>query len=67
VYRLLMESTVSAAEFFPYLMGTHWFPETVDLYFHGEYERTFHDILGDLIDRSTVRCDKGVLRTVVKP
>jgi glyoxylase-like metal-dependent hydrolase (beta-lactamase superfamily II) len=67
VYWLLMKGTVSAAEFFPYLMGTHWFPETVDFYFHGEYEKTFHDVLGDLIDRSTVRRDNGQLRTVVKP
>jgi hypothetical protein len=48
-------------------MGTQWFPETVDLYFHGEYERTYQEILRQLLDRRAIRTDNGTLRAAVKP
>jgi hypothetical protein len=38
IHTLLMQRESDEAGFFEYLMGTHWFPETVDLCFQGEYQ-----------------------------
>ena len=37
VYTLMMKRSACAETFFRNLMGTPWFVETVDMYFHGDY------------------------------
>jgi hypothetical protein len=48
-------------------METHWYRETVDLYFEGRYEAKYDEILSNFIDREIVQLENGRLSTVVKP
>jgi hydroxyacylglutathione hydrolase len=67
VYTLMMKRTVPEDDFFPYLMQTHWYPETVDLYLGGRYEATYSDVLSKFLDRGIVQLKNGGLETTVKP
>ena len=37
IYTLMMKKALPAGALFDYLMNTHWYQETVDLYFNGRY------------------------------
>lgn len=67
VYTLMMNHTVREGEFLAYLMTTHWFKETVDLFFNGDYESKYSDILNAFIQKGIVIRNNGVLSTTVKP
>ncbi len=67
VYTLLMKRTVAQDEFYGQLMQTHWFKETVDLYFNGDYEAKYNEIMQSFIKRGIVKVDNGNLYTTVKP
>jgi glyoxylase-like metal-dependent hydrolase (beta-lactamase superfamily II) len=67
VYTLLMKQPVDEATFFDLLMGTHWFPETVNLYFGGNYRKQYDETLGAFLKRGVVRRVNGRLTTTVKP
>jgi len=67
VYTLMMKKTFKNTEFFPYLMGTYWFRETVDLYFNGEYEMKYNEIIKSFLKRGIVKQKGGSLFTTVKP
>ena len=49
VYTLLMKGSLVENDLFPYLMGTYWFKETVDLYFNSEYEFKYHEIIDKFV------------------
>jgi len=67
VYTLLMKKTIPEKDFFPYLMNTFWYPETVDLYFNGEYEKKYDEIMRGFIGRGVVKRKGASLFTTVKP
>jgi hydroxyacylglutathione hydrolase len=67
VYTLMMKKTIKEADFLPHLMDTYWFKETVDLYFNGEYEMKYDEILKSFIKRGIVKQKGGNLFTTVKP
>ncbi|CAB1078450.1 hypothetical protein D1AOALGA4SA_6189 [Olavius algarvensis Delta 1 endosymbiont] len=67
VYTLMMKKTIKETEFFPYLMDTYWFKETVDLYFNGEYEMKYNEIINSFLRRGIVKQKGGDLFTTVKP
>ncbi|MBN2125866.1 MAG: MBL fold metallo-hydrolase [Deltaproteobacteria bacterium] len=67
IYTLLMKKAVPAESLFPWLMGTRWFRETVDLYFDGAYRSTYDGIMRDFLRRDVVRREGGVLHTTVRP
>ena len=67
VYTLLMKQPVDESAFFELLMGTHWFGETVDLYFGGDYRKKYNDTLSALLERGVVQRYDGRLTTTVKP
>jgi hydroxyacylglutathione hydrolase len=67
IYTLLMHRSVKQAEFFGSLMTTHWFKETVDLYFDAQYQSLYDRIMEDFIRRGLVRNIDGLLSTTVKP
>jgi glyoxylase-like metal-dependent hydrolase (beta-lactamase superfamily II) len=67
VYTLLMRKAIAEEEFFALLMDTIWFRETIDLYFNGEYELKYDDVIENFIRRGIFRRQKGDLITVVKP
>ncbi|MBI5016051.1 MAG: MBL fold metallo-hydrolase [Deltaproteobacteria bacterium] len=67
VYTLLMRPRVGAAALFDRLMGTRWFPDTIDTYFEGEYRRKYDEVLRGLLERSIVRAEAGTLVATVKP
>ena len=48
-------------------MQTHWFKETVDLYFNGEYQANYEAIMKDFRKRGIVKEQNGQLFTAVKP
>jgi hypothetical protein len=48
-------------------METHWFKETVDLYFDGRYEAKYNEIMENFTDRGIVKQKNGRLFTTVKP
>ena len=67
VYTLLMKVSFNENDFLPYLMGTFWFKETIDLYFHGEYEMKYKETMDTLLKRGVVKRKKGKYLTTVKP
>ena len=67
IYTLLMQGFVEQETFFDQLMKTHWFKETVDLYFSGEYNVKYNEIMQNFIKREIVMQENGKLYTTVKP
>jgi glyoxylase-like metal-dependent hydrolase (beta-lactamase superfamily II) len=67
IYCLMMKDGLSEDNFFAYLMGTHWFPEVTDLYFHGEYRQVYDDILTELTGKQLIKRDKGKLLPTLDP
>ena len=62
-----MRKVVAEDEFFALLMDTIWFKETIDLYFNGEYELKYNEVIENFMRRGIVRRQKRDLITVVKP
>jgi len=67
VYTLMMKKTVRESDFFPYLMNSYWFKETVDLYFSSEYEMKYEEIMNSFLRRGIVKQKDGSLSTTVEP
>ena len=67
VYTLMMRPGMEAESFFPYLTGTPWFVETVDLYFERQYRTKYDDVMTRLRHRGIITHDQGRLFTTVKP
>jgi len=67
VYTLMMKKTMPTDTLLGYLMDTYWFIETVDLYFKGQYEAKYDDIINAFLRRGIVEQDDGNLFTTVKP
>jgi hydroxyacylglutathione hydrolase len=67
IYTLLMKRAIGENALFPYLMGTYWFKETIDLYFNGEYELKYNEIIRTFNKRGIIRRKNGNLFTIVKP
>jgi hypothetical protein len=62
-----MRKIVVREEFFDQLMKTHWFKETIELYFSEEYKVEYNEIMQDFIKREIVKQKDGKLFTTVKP
>lgn len=60
-------TTGRCGSFFSRLMGTHWFRETVDLDFYGEYRERYEKTLNGLTARGAVARKGGKLTTKVRP
>jgi hydroxyacylglutathione hydrolase len=67
IYTILMHRSVDEEGFFKHLMGTIWFRETIDLFFNGEYEDKYNEIMNDFLRRRIVIRKNGRLVTAVKP
>jgi len=67
MYTLLTKKGMEEEDVFPYLMDTHWFPETVDFYFNRDYKGIFCEITNALLQRGVVRRDHGTLFPEVRP
>ena len=67
VYVLLMKNGFPEEKFYPYLKSTHWYPETVDLFFGGQCEAVYREVVEQLVERGAVYRDDGMLKTGVKP
>jgi hydroxyacylglutathione hydrolase len=67
IYTLMMKRSADQATFFSQLMNTHWFPETVDLYFGGAYQKKYDQIMKNFINRGIVKIRDGKLFTTVRP
>lgn len=67
VYTLLMKRAIDERDFFPYLMHTDWFKETVDLYFNGAYEVKYNRIMEAFVRRGVVKREDGKLFATVHP
>ncbi|MBI4966350.1 MAG: MBL fold metallo-hydrolase [Desulfomonile tiedjei] len=67
VYTLMMRKGVDEESFFQRLMKTYWFPETVDLYFAGDYRAMYDQIMKDFFHRGIVKMRNGKLFTTVRP
>lgn len=67
VYSLMMRKGFDEGGFFPYLMTTHWYRETVDLYFNGDYETKYDEVMRNLMDRGIIIQMKGKLLASIKP
>jgi len=67
IYTLLMRQPIEETAFFSYLMGTHWYKETVDLYFNGKHEIKYDNILKDFLKRGIVKRQNGSFYTTIKP
>ena len=67
IYTLLMHKGFHQDLFFEHLMQTHWYKETVELYFNGDYRGMYDKVIGDFINRGIVKAKNGNLVTTVKP
>ena len=67
VYTLLMKKRIREATFFPYLMETHWFKETIALYFNSDYEAKYTEIMNTFFKKGIIKQKNGDLFTTVKP
>jgi len=67
VYTLMMKRVMPADALFDYLMNTHWYKETVDLYFQGQYESKYDEIMNAFLRRGIIKQEDGHLFTTVKP
>ena len=67
VYTLLMKKAIKENAFFPYLMNTNWFKETVDLYFNSEYESKYNEIMNTFFRKGIIKRENGDLFTTIKP
>ena len=67
IYTVLMHREVEETAFFEHLMGTPWFPETVNLYFDREYQRKYVETLERLFKRNLLRRRGGAIYTTVRP
>ena len=67
VYTLLMIKEVPVANFFQMLMDTHWFSETVDLYFDAKYEAKYNEIMSQLVSKGVIRQKNNIFYTTVQP
>ena len=61
VYTLLMKPGYPEASLLDYLMTTHWFPETVNFYFRGDYRAFYDQILSQLLQRKVILRDRDGL------
>ena len=67
IYTLMMRRTVNKESFFDDLMQTHWYKETVDLYFNSEYKLKYDAIMNDFQKRGIVKEKEGQVYTTIKP
>jgi len=67
LYTMLMHREMDEESFFDHLMGTYWFSETIDLFFHSEYRQKYEEVMRDFLGRDIVRRQDGKLITTVKP
>jgi len=67
IYTLMMKEEVDETSFLQILMKTHWFRETVDLYFDGDYPGKYDSIMKGLLGRGIVKSRQSMLFTTVKP
>jgi glyoxylase-like metal-dependent hydrolase (beta-lactamase superfamily II) len=67
IYTIMMNRIVEEETFFFLLMSTHWFKETVDFYFSGEYKAKYDEIMDDFLRRDVIKRNNGTLFTTVKP
>jgi hydroxyacylglutathione hydrolase len=67
VYTLMMKKVMKADSLFDYLMGTYWFKETVALYFNGEYEAKYDELINSFLRRGIIKQENDNLFTTVKP
>ncbi|MFC1881814.1 MBL fold metallo-hydrolase [Thermodesulfobacteriota bacterium] len=67
VYTLMMKKIMPADTLFGYLMDSYWFKETVDLYFKGQYEAKYDEVINSFLRRGIIKQENGGLSTTVKP
>ncbi len=67
VYTVLMKQPVPVEAFFDFLMTTHWFRETVELYFAGRYRTQYEKIVGDFVARGILQVEGDRYVTTVRP
>lgn len=66
VYTLLMRRKIHEDELFHELMHTYWYPETVDFYFQGEYERKYIQAIDELLEKKVIYQKGNLLYPAVK-
>ncbi len=62
-----MKKQIGEKELFPYLMNTHWFKETVDFYFDGDYEIKYQDMMRSFLTKGIVKQNDDGFYTIIKP
>lgn len=67
IFLLLIKKSIAEKELFPYLMTTHWFKETVDFYFKGEYEAKYEEIIQSFLSKGIVKRKEAVFYTIILP
>ena len=67
IYTLLMKKSINEKDFFPFLMTTVWFKETVDFYFNKEYKILYQHIMDGFIQNKIVKVENNRFITLIKP
>jgi glyoxylase-like metal-dependent hydrolase (beta-lactamase superfamily II) len=67
VYTLLIQQRFHTDQFYDFLMRTHWFTETIDLYFRQDYRSKYDEIIAELLQRGILKIDDDHFLTTIKP
>lgn len=67
LFTLLKQRGADEEIFYDQLMGSHWFVETVDLYFDSEYEWKYKQVIGYLMKKGLVIRQGHALCATVRP
>ena len=67
IYTLLMRKDFKQDLFFEHLMQTHWFKETIELYFDGNYRDMYDEVMTGFLNRGIVKIENNFLVTTIKP
>lgn len=66
IFNLLMSGKVKEDLYFNKLMETHWFPDTVNMYFHGEHLKIYNQTIKYFIENKSIERVKGKIYTTIK-
>lgn len=65
IFLLLIKKSFREQELLPYLMNTHWFKETVDFYFNGDYETKYEEIMRYFLSKGIVKQQDDHFHTII--
>ena len=67
IYTIMMKRRVAIDTFYDHLMGTNWYPDTVERYFSGNGRPVYDQVMKDFQRRAIIKKDGSHWVTTVRP